>query len=44
MSDYTPTTDEMREQAAQQIYAALSGHSTDVDEGLCLAAEIVRGA
>ena len=34
---------EVREQAAQRIYAALSGHSDDVDEGLCLAAESFGG-
>lgn len=37
---------EIREQAAQRIYEALTlgGHGDDVDAGLHLAAEIVRGA
>ena len=36
---------EVREQAAQRIYEALTlgGHGDDVDAGLHLAAEIVRG-
>lgn len=37
---------EIREQAAQRIYEALTlgGHGDDVDASLHLAAEIVRGA